>query len=385
MTAIPTTVRPQHMAIRIDRICDYIPLASSLIAIVNIFGKCVCRCFKSSSSLHDHVYVAHLENKPLWRCLILLCVIGFGSLIIFFYDRIQNDEEQQEAQRLGITPEELPRDAAERTQLLEDIREINSFDIASFNITCLPVPAAERQQLLNDIREAQSFEITRLSDDPAERQQILSIQRKAVSNEVRRKVVQWYARAIHNVGLFLNKFHYFIAHPTEPVTVRKTVLVIVSEGQWQATPLEKHDALWSEFKRYYLVHEFGEQALKLDYKLIMTIAKDPVTDLHKDPIFIEGQQRLSKLESELFGIRRNSYKDLIAKLNPEELLAEARQVLLDSFRGKKGKAKKEAVNKLTIQQILPELKKQCTKLAAEPIRVIEMQELILRMEALHKS
>jgi hypothetical protein len=298
------SIRLQNMAIQIDSACDCLPLASNLIALVNIFGKCVCRCFKSSSSIHNHRYVAHLEHKPLWRCLFLLCVPGLSNIALAIYDPMKPYQQTQEIPQLSIKPEEPPRDAKKADDKVQGIQKL---------------------------------------------------------------VKEWYDQAIQDVKRFTKQFQ----------------ALMVSNGQSghsQARQLRRHHRLWSGFKCCYFNRECLKAILEFNYKQTMAAAQEPVTDLHKDPLFINRQQRLSKLESELFDIRRNSYKNLIAPFSPIQLLAEAKEWLLLSFPGTERPAKKKSVNKLTLQQLLPELKKQCTTLAAEPIRVIEMQALLSRID-----
>ena len=70
-----------------DRVCDYIPVVSSLTNLIDIFQKCVILSFKNQITIENNHYYEHLKNKSYIRCIILLIPI-LGNIIVFILDLV---------------------------------------------------------------------------------------------------------------------------------------------------------------------------------------------------------------------------------------------------------------------------------------------------------
>ncbi len=73
------------VAVQTDKICDYIPVVSTVTNLVDIFETCVCKCFKSNSTISQNRYFSYIQNKPFWRSAVLLIPV-LGNIAIGIYD-----------------------------------------------------------------------------------------------------------------------------------------------------------------------------------------------------------------------------------------------------------------------------------------------------------
>jgi hypothetical protein len=81
----PVTL-PSKILIGMDDVFDYIPLVSTLTNLVDIFIKYVILPHLSAESVQNNHYYSHLEQKQLWRCLVLSIPCGIGNLALGIYD-----------------------------------------------------------------------------------------------------------------------------------------------------------------------------------------------------------------------------------------------------------------------------------------------------------
>ncbi len=80
----------------VDQIYDYIPLASTVSNLVDLFLKCVCKCL-SEATLKNR-YWSHIHSKDLLRCFILLVpIVGNIYVGITDYQQYKRDKEFSDA------------------------------------------------------------------------------------------------------------------------------------------------------------------------------------------------------------------------------------------------------------------------------------------------
>src|SRR4051812_42583375 len=71
--------------VKIDNICDYIPVASTVNNLINLFQKCVVLPLTERASIANSHYYTHLQQKSFLRCIFLLIPV-LGNIIIGIYD-----------------------------------------------------------------------------------------------------------------------------------------------------------------------------------------------------------------------------------------------------------------------------------------------------------
>lgn len=63
------------VCITVDRYADWIPLVSTGTNLINLFLKAIAFMCTNESSFKNNVYIVHLQEKSLWRCIFLLLPI----------------------------------------------------------------------------------------------------------------------------------------------------------------------------------------------------------------------------------------------------------------------------------------------------------------------
>jgi hypothetical protein len=92
--------------IKIDAICDCIPIASTVINFVDLFQKCVILQFIRAGTIINNPYYHHLQKKSFLRCVILLVPI-LGKVAVDLYDfSIKTEEEDRMAKTLDVVLED---------------------------------------------------------------------------------------------------------------------------------------------------------------------------------------------------------------------------------------------------------------------------------------
>jgi len=71
--------------VKIDRYLDYVPVASALTNLVDIFLKCIYRPCVGESKIQSNHYFAYLDTKPISRSIILIIPI-LGNILIAAID-----------------------------------------------------------------------------------------------------------------------------------------------------------------------------------------------------------------------------------------------------------------------------------------------------------
>lgn len=81
-----------NMFLSVDNYCDYIPGASTVTSLVDIFEKCVIVPFINKETRENSPYLTHIHEKSLVRSLVLL-IPGLGNFIVGIYDLAQRNED----------------------------------------------------------------------------------------------------------------------------------------------------------------------------------------------------------------------------------------------------------------------------------------------------
>lgn len=74
----------------LDRVCDYIPFVSTISNVVDLFQKYVCKCLPNVSK---NRYWAHIKQKDLFRCVILLLPV-LGNIYILVSDFLEHKKDR---------------------------------------------------------------------------------------------------------------------------------------------------------------------------------------------------------------------------------------------------------------------------------------------------
>lgn len=78
-------VNNNHFLVKADRLCDRIPVVSTLTNLTVLFQKCVVLPFMKNESVAGSHYYTHLKNKPLLRSVVLLLPL-VGNIAVGIYD-----------------------------------------------------------------------------------------------------------------------------------------------------------------------------------------------------------------------------------------------------------------------------------------------------------
>lgn len=106
MSSAVTWSTVNNTLIQIDQTCDYVPIASTITNLFDIFEKCAFNtCLQAESTKLTH-YFSYINNKRFLRCLVLLVPI-LGNVIIGIYDlnlyySSQIEKKQKEKQQKMI-------------------------------------------------------------------------------------------------------------------------------------------------------------------------------------------------------------------------------------------------------------------------------------------
>lgn len=71
--------------VRLDVMTDYLPVASTVTNLVDLFQKVLVLPFLEKSYLDSSHYYTHLDSKSFARCVILLVPV-IGNLFVLVYD-----------------------------------------------------------------------------------------------------------------------------------------------------------------------------------------------------------------------------------------------------------------------------------------------------------
>lgn len=110
------TINFNDLLIQTDKLCDCMPVVSTLSNLINLFQKTAIFIASLSDEEHqilnNHYYV-HLKDKHPFRCITLLLPL-FGNLTVIAYDFIKKDQMitaiQQDSMMLQYASEELQDD-----------------------------------------------------------------------------------------------------------------------------------------------------------------------------------------------------------------------------------------------------------------------------------
>lgn len=101
-----------------DRVCDYIPLVSSLTNLVDIFQKCVILSSKNRITIENNHYYEYLKDKSYARCIILLIPI-LGNIIVAIFDLVNKRGIENEALTSNVA--KIEQNFLSNKELLKEI------------------------------------------------------------------------------------------------------------------------------------------------------------------------------------------------------------------------------------------------------------------------
>lgn len=342
-----TSVSMSNALIRIDQICDYLPIAP-ITNFVDLFEQCAFRCCCSSKSIKDNRYLSYINNKNTLRCVVLLVPI-LGFIVVGIYDLIQTYVAKQkkikvqnlQAKMLGLNVNQLPQDISERQKIIDE--------------------AATREEQ-NDEAKMLGLEINQLPQDISERQKIIDNKRKEKLQEATQTCLQSLDKIISEIQKNIEIFKKIINNPQEPVVLSNLFGKTTYTGPHQA----KINFFWSNLKIQYGFQEIGNKFLGFG-------------GLDQNKPISQKQQEISGLKKELTQLRQISYRDYLQTIKKEELLQEAQEYYLQSFLTKEQEGIKMSVEQMTLETILLKLKERVAQ-AKNDYEIVEMQEIILQIE-----
>lgn len=71
--------------VKADHFCDYVPVVSSVVNLINLFQKCVVFPFKDHTAILSNYYYKKIDKKSFFRCILLMIPV-IGNLIVAVHD-----------------------------------------------------------------------------------------------------------------------------------------------------------------------------------------------------------------------------------------------------------------------------------------------------------
>ncbi|WP_068469889.1 hypothetical protein [Candidatus Protochlamydia phocaeensis] len=319
MSTITSSYSISSILIEIDRIGDYLPIASTVINLIDLFEKCVLKAYSQSAFVKTNRYFSYISDKSSLRCVVLLVPV-LGNIAVGIHDLIQkrigeNEEREalaSQAQMLGLNPNQLPHSVLERRRIIENTRQEKLQAVTHQVLNAYDAQIAHIRHFIEPFK--------RLIDDPQEE--------------------------IKMVGLF--------GIPLEVHT---------------ETHLEKINCVWSNFKLIMALQNLGECFQRLGR-------------LHENQRIVQKQGECSELNKQVIQLRQAFYRAHIQNINEAELLKEAKIYYLGSFLKQERERLQESVEQMTLAALLPKLKERVRAPNIAEYDCIEMQEISARMNAL---
>lgn len=80
-------MKVSSLLVKADRLCDYIPLVSTVSNLIDLFQKYVVLPFLHQDTIKASRYYQHLQQKSFLRCIALIIPI-LGNIIVGIYDLV---------------------------------------------------------------------------------------------------------------------------------------------------------------------------------------------------------------------------------------------------------------------------------------------------------
>jgi len=113
-------VSSSRMLTHIDMFFDYVPFISTVTNIVNIFQKFLIIPFIDKDYLKESHYFFHIQNKGLFRCVLLIVPI-LGNLIVIGVDSVCNRRDLED---LNDNLEILAEEGLKNIELMETLEKL---------------------------------------------------------------------------------------------------------------------------------------------------------------------------------------------------------------------------------------------------------------------
>lgn len=316
MSNINSTDKINNALVWTDRLCDYIPIASTITNLVDIFEKCAFSgC--SSKSIKENRYITHIKDKKNLRCAILLVPI-LGNIIVAIYDVIQNqrardkEKAQLEAKAtwLGLDNTQLPQNINERRKIIEEKWQ-NYWK--------------EELEKIIPVLEQRSDGLRKINA----------------------------------------KFEKIINNPNESLEISIVGLRLFDHP---GSHIEKINYFWSAIKFLFACQNVGN-----NFENIPGYSKYEKNIKQK-------QQEISELQKLLGNLRQKSYGDYIKNIGKDELLQEAKKYYIESFYESEQYEIKQKIETMDMKMLLPKLKERIQARLKFAEDAIEMKEIIFLVE-----
>jgi hypothetical protein len=136
----------------IDRHADYVPLASTVTSLIDIFQKVAIQTFKPIENPSSHYYYSYLNKKSFKRCSILLIPV-LGNIVVAILDFAQQRCKDPSYER---------RNSHKNSIHAKNSSTKNCQKIKTKNITPLPINSAKETVLFSN--QIQAPVISKLAD-----------------------------------------------------------------------------------------------------------------------------------------------------------------------------------------------------------------------------
>lgn len=181
-------------------------------------------------------------------------------------------------------------------------------------------------------------------------------------NEI--KFIKMFDEQILEMHWYIEKFKNIIENPDEPLGTNLSELMLKFYAK---THKQKISLFWPQLKLFFAYKRLINTTLIL-------------YGLDQNKAILQKQKEISELKKESSQLRQTSYRKYLETIEEEELLKEAKKYYLMSFLPEEHASIKESIKQMTLDTILPELKKRVLTPSIEDYDFLEMREIISQIE-----
>lgn len=313
MSNIATSGTVYSALTKIDQICDYIPIASTITNFIDIFEKCAFSVCCGCESINSNRYLSHINDKSILRCVTLLVPV-LGNIVVGIYDLIQkhraerDEREYQEAQarRLGVEVNQLPQSISERRQIIENKRQEKLQETTQLGIKTLDMQIVEVRRVVEKFGK-----IIENPDEPLEFADGLELLGGTYNGTHREKIDCFWSNVkpvytFQGLGLFfhLNQQETINQKQQELSNLKKELSQLRQTSYRSYVQTIEKAELLQEAKKYYRQCFSTEEregikvpVEQMDLDSILPKLKEKViAKTEKDYAFIEIQEIISRME-----------------------------------------------------------------------------------------
>lgn len=178
MIASLSRITSAQNLILLDKVCDLIPIVSSVTNLIVLFEKCVFK-FCSAETIKNNHYYTHINDKSLVQCLALIFIPFISNCVIAVYNLVKKENPVQIAnqstptnfinQEPQLTPIPAPTttvnvtiNAVAEDPSIRELKEAKAWvlimnDVFTFTSHFFDLDQMERQDILNLAMEAKEY------------------------------------------------------------------------------------------------------------------------------------------------------------------------------------------------------------------------------------